>query len=212
MAKQNRVKRFPLNFFAMGEDCEYSFVKPPFINIMPLRNGNGFLVVSRGFDEYFTGSGKTESEAFYNWKVHFHYYFQLFSRHGVHSDADVKLYNIMQDILDMKVYDRHSTTNRLVLGTIEECRTIEHSICLYSSDPSWSPGRNNHKPEKTLPTLFRLEGSDELCEVPSLLHVDPSFLLLKKGDRFRGVFEYRDHDNALIRIHFAKRISKKNKQ
>ncbi|MBR6435615.1 MAG: hypothetical protein IKS45_03840 [Thermoguttaceae bacterium] len=187
MAKENSIEKVCVNFFAMSEDYMYSFEETLILNVMIVKQHKEIFVVNRDFDLLFIGVGNTRNEAIADWKMKFHYFFQRFSRLGTRNPFEDKMFRIMQNIIDTDAYDRNATTNRIVLGTIEDCRF-----------------------EYECPCSFRLEGSDELCEVPSGDFVDPSFILLKKGDRFRGVFEYRDSDNKLLRIHYAMPIPKKN--
>lgn len=173
-------------YFAMSEDCVYSFIKPLRLHTLPSRRDDGFLAVCRYYSRYFAGDGKTREEAYYDWKAKFHYFFQLFLKYGPSTMKDEELFRLMQDNLKKDVYERNSTTNRIVLGTIVDCRL-----------------------DNECPRSFWLESADELCEVPPYEHVDVSFMLLLKGDRFRGVFEYRNIDNKLLRILHAMPIPKK---
>lgn len=172
-------------YFAMSEDCIYSFINPLGLNTMTLKNEPGFITVCRGYDEHFIGVGKTRAEAAYDWKAKFHCFFQKFLIHGPSTDKEEKLYRLMRDNIDMDVYERNSTTNRVVVGTIEDCRF--YNQC---------------------PRSYSLEGSDGVYDIPPYEFVDKSFMLLKKGDRFRGVFEYQNRDYKLIRILYATLIPK----
>ena len=154
---------------------------------MELEEGRGFITVCRNYDPHFIGVGKTREEAAYDWKAKFHYFFQKFLIFGPGTMKEERLFRLMKKNVKMDVYERNSTTVKIVLGTIEDCR---HN--------------------KECPRSFRLEGSDEICEVPPYEYVDTSFMFLMKGDRFRGVFEYQDRDNKLIRIRHAMPIPQKN--
>ncbi len=182
---EGSVQYKEVSFFAMSEDCVYSFIDPLGLNVMELEEGKGFITVCRGYDEHFIGRGMTREEAAYDWKAKFHCFFQKFMKFGPSNMKEEKLFRLMKKNMRMDVYERNSTSNRIVLGTIEECRFYD--MC---------------------PRTFRLESSDEVCEVPPYEYVDASFMLLKKGDRFRGVFEYQDRDNKLIRILHAMPIPK----
>lgn len=185
MANENAVEQVRVHFFALSEDCMYSFKEALVLYVLHSRKQNKRIVVNREFDPLFFGIGDDRDEAIVDWKMKFHYFFQRFSRWGTRNPFEDKMFKAMQNIIDTDVYDRNATTNRIVLGTIEDCQF------------------NNN-----CPCTFKIEGSDELCTVPSYLHVDPSFILLKKGDRFRGIFEYRNIDNKLLRILHAMPIPK----
>ena len=187
MANENAVEQVRVNFFAQSEDCMYSFKEELVLYVLHAKKENKRIVVNREFDLLFIGVGNDRDEAIADWKMKFHYFFQRFSRWGTRNPFEEKKFRTMQRLIDTDAYDRNATTNKIVLGTIEDCRF--HNNC---------------------PCTFKIEGSDELCSVPSYMHVDPSFILMKKGDRFRGVFEYRNSDNKLLRIHYAMPIPKKN--
>lgn len=187
MPNENAVEQVRVNFFALSEDCMYSFKEALVLYVLHSPKQSRLFVVNREFDPLFTGDGDNRDEAIANWKMKFHYFFQRFSRWGTRNPFEDKMFRIMQSLIDTDAYDRNATTNRIVLGTIEDCQF------------------NNN-----CPCTFKIEGSDELCSVPPYMHVDPSFILLKRGDRFRGVFEYRNSDNKLLRIHYAESIPKKN--
>ena len=186
MTDDDSVQYKEVSCFAMNENCMYSFIDPLGLNVMDMEEGKGFITVCRNYDEHFIGVGKTREEAAYDWKAKFHCFFQKFMTLGPSTMKEEKLFLLMRKNMKMDEYDRDLTSNRIVLGTIEECRFFEE-----------------------FPSSFRLESSDELCEVPSYEYVDRSFMLLRKGDRFRGVFEYQDRDNKLIRILHAMPIPKK---
>ncbi|MBR5709572.1 MAG: hypothetical protein IKX40_02335 [Thermoguttaceae bacterium] len=173
-------------FFAMSEDCDYSFINPLGLNTMQMRDESGFITVCRYYDEHFIGVGKTRAEAAYDWKAKFHCFFQKFLIHGPSSDKEEELYRLMRDNIDMDAYERNSTTNREVVGTIVDCRFDDQC-----------------------PRSYSLDGSDGVYEIPPYEHVDNSFMLLKKGDRFRGLFEYQNSDYKLIRILYATLIPPK---
>ena len=187
MANENTVEQVRVHFFALSEDCMYSFKKELVLNVMYVKNQSKIFVVNLYFDLLFIGVGDDRDEAIADWKMKFHYFFQRFSRWGTRNPFEEKKFRTMQRLIDTDAYDRNATTNRIVLGTIEGCQF--HNNC---------------------PSAFKIEGSDELCSVPPYMHVDPSFILLKRGDRFRGIFEYRNSDNKLLRIHYAMQIPKKN--
>ena len=171
------VKITPVRYFAMGEDSFYSFTEDLILNVFPTEKPKRYLAVSRGFDEFFVGAGLCEDEAIYNWKTWFHYNFQKFYRLGASNPKEEKLYRIMQRIVDMDAIYKNSTTNKTVFGTM--FTSLASGEC---------------------PLLFKLDGSEEICKAPHFEYVDSSFLFLKKGERFRGIFEYRDRDNKLLRI------------
>ena len=187
MPEDDSVQYKEVPFFAMSEDCDYSFIDPLGLNTMGFEDEPGFITVCRGYDEHFIGSGKTRAESAYDWKAKFHYFFQKFLIHGPSTDEEEKLYHLMRDNIDMDAYERNLTTNREVVGTIEDCRFYDQC-----------------------PRSYSLEGSDGVYEIPPYEHVDKSFMLLKKGDRFRGLFEYQNRDYKLIRILYATRIPKEN--
>lgn len=188
MSSDNAIQYIRVNYFAMSEDCVYSFEDVQILNVLPVRGRHQFIVVNRYFDKLFIGVGDTPTEAVYDWKMKFHFFFQRFSRLGPCNPFEENMFNTMQKIINVDAYDRNSTTNKTVLGTIEDCRF-----------------------KNKCPSAFRLEGSDEICKVPPYEYVDPSFILLRRGDRFRGVFEYRDCDNKLLRILSAMPIPKKSR-
>ncbi len=189
MANENAVERVRVNFFALSEDCMYSFKEELFLFVLHSKKQSKLFVVNREFDLLFIGVGDDRDKAIADWKMKFHYFFQRFSRWGTRNPFEGKMFRTMQSLIDSDAYDRNATTSKVVLGTIEDCQF------------------NNN-----CPCTFKIEGSDELCSVPSYMHVDPSFILLKRGDRFRGIFEYRNSDNKLLRILHAMPIPKKNRK
>ena len=187
MSDDDSVRYKEVSYFAMSEDCIYSFIDPLGLNFMELEDHKGFMAACRNYDLHFMGFGKTREEAAYDWKAKFHFFYQKFLVYGPRTMKERVLFHLMRDNIKKDVYNWNSTTNRIVLGTIETCRYFNECPC-----------------------KFRLEGSDEVCEVPPYEYVDTSFMFLMKGDRFRGVFEYQDRDNKLIRIRHAMPIPQKN--
>lgn len=169
-----------LSYFSMSEDCIYSFIVPQVLHTFPLRDKPGYLAVTKNFDDYFVGIGKNRGSALYDWKVKFHCYFQRFSLLGTREDWEKELFDKMQDLIDMTVYDANTTSATLVYGTINSCR--EGELC---------------------PCSYRLDGSADIYQVPAYEYVDSTFFLLNKGEHFRAVFEYRNRDNKLSKILYA---------
>lgn len=188
MSETNKsVQQDNLTYFSMSEDCMYSFTQTQVLNTFPLKDKPGFQAVTRNFDDYFVGVGKSRGSALYDWKAKFHCYYQLLSLQGTTTDWEKNLFNAMQDVIDVDVYNANTTRSVLVNGTINSCR--EGDIC---------------------PCSFKLKGSQDIYQVPAYEYVDPTFFLLHKGDKFRAVFEYRNRDNKLTRILYAERLEKNN--
>ena len=180
---RNDVHINTLNYFSMGGNCIYAFINTVYLNTFPLNDTAGFLAVSRYYDEYFTGVGSSRSNALYDWKAKFHCYFQRFEALGTKDDKDNALYEFMKNSVDIKVYNANKTVVKTVEGTISNCR-----LCNYC------------------PCSFKLKGSPDIYQVPAYTEVDPSFILLERGDSFRGIFEYSPADLKLIKIRYAEKI------
>lgn len=177
---ENLVHSNRLTYFSMSEDCMYSFIQPQVLNTFPLKDKPGYIAATKNFDDYFVGLGKNRGSALYDWKAKFHCYFQRFSLLGTRAEWEKEMFDLMQDIIDMQVYNANTTAAVLVHGTINSCR--ENDIC---------------------PCSFRLDGSADIYQVPAYEYVDPTFFLLHKGEKFRAVFEYRNRDNKLSKILYA---------
>lgn len=172
-----------LNYFSMGGNCIYAFINTVYLNTFPLNDTTGFLAVSRYYDEYFTGMGSSRSNALYDWKSKFHCYFQRFDMLGTTNDKDIALYKLMKDSVDLQVYNANKTIVKTVEGVISNCRL-----------------------DKYCPCSFKLKGSQDIYQVPPYADVDPTFILLERGDKFRAVFEYKPSDYKLVKIRYAERI------
>ena len=130
MSDDDSVQYKEVTYFAMSEDCIYSFINPLGLNIMELDEEKGFMTVCRNYDPHFIGFGKTREEATYDWKAKFHYFFQKFLLHGPSTMKEERLFRLMRKNVRKDVYDRNTTTNRIVLGTIEDCRFFNE--CKYT--------------------------------------------------------------------------------
>lgn len=179
---ESEVHYNKLDYFSMSGSCMYSFYKTKCLNTFPLKDKPGFIATCQGFDEYFVGVGKSRSSAIYDWKAKFHCNYQRLSEQKSKTENEESLYKKLEETFDVDVYNANKTTVRVVHGIIASCRDDTKCPCSY-----------------------RFKGSADTYQVPAYEYVDSSLFLLNKGDRFRGVFEYRNRDYKLLRILYAEK-------
>lgn len=175
--------------FTFGRNCVYMFPKPLTLNAMPMRGQPGFIVVNRQFDPFFIGVGKTVESGIYDWESKFHGYYQRFERLGYFTEKEEQLYELMSQVMDKKVYRENRCCTKIVSGEIVGCRE-EHGL---------------------FPCSYKLDNSGEMKPFPEYTTVDAQLMTLEKGDRFKGVFEYRLSDGSLKSVLHIERLSNEEK-
>lgn len=168
--------------FTMG-NCIYNFPEKLGLNALKLPNAPGYISVSRGYDTFFIGVGNQADSAMYDWKTKFHGFFQRFEIYGPANEKEEELYEIISNHIDLELYRANRYYTRVEEGTIVGSRFYE-----------------------LFPSSYQLKGSDEIKPVPDYADVDPSFVVLEKGDKFKAVFEYRVSDNKLQKVLYGERV------
>lgn len=171
-----------LNEFTLG-GCLYHFPNKIGLNAMKLPDAPGYITVCRGFDEYFIGVGNQADSAMYDWKVKFHGFFQRFEVYGPSNEKEENLQEIMHNCVDLDLYKSNRYYVKVQEGVITGTRFYGKFPCSY-----------------------QLDGLDKIQPLPDYDNIDPSFIILEQGDRFKVLFEYRLLDNDIHRILYGEKV------
>lgn len=171
--------------FTFGRNCIYKFPESLTLNALPMRGQPGFIIVNRHFDPFFIGMGKTIDSGIYDWESKFHGYYQRFEQLGFFTEEEEKLYELMSSVLDKKAYKESRCCTKVVTGEIASCRE-QHGL---------------------FPSSYKLYNSDELKPFPEYTETDPKLMTLEKGDKFKGVFEYKVSDGSLKSVLYIEKLS-----
>ena len=90
MANDNAVEQVRVNFFALSEDCMYSFKEELLLYVLHSRKENKRIVVNREFDLLFIGVGDDRDQALADWKMKFHYFSSGFQDGGLATRLRIK--------------------------------------------------------------------------------------------------------------------------
>lgn len=183
--KENNVIVKKVSEFTFGHNCVYRFQEPLVLNAIALRDQPGFIVVNIYFDEFYIGVGKSVDSAIYDWETKFHGYYQRFERLGYLTPREEEIYNIMSSLLDVDYYKENQHYAKVVTGEIVSCREYDGLF----------------------PSSYKLTGSEELKPFPEYTRTDANLMTLEKGDKFKGVFEYKLSDGSLHSVLYIERLS-----